>query len=168
MGVGNRGFSWRKKFNADSEKRPSFSKPMICCSDLSREAKRKHWRFQDSPVTTLFLSHWKYVSSRPDVTGVPGESQLTHASVGHSRGGLVNQVEKQAVGQVAVQDFAHAPDLICEGLGQEGSQLPDHLSNQRVDPPGDPIPKNEEPRGCLTCSEAEGVSVCVYRWWGAA
>lgn len=134
---------------------------MIRCSELLGEAKRKPWRFQGSPVTTLFLSHWKYVSSHPVVARVPGESQLTRASVGHSRGGLVNQVEKQAVGQFVVQDFAQAPDLVYEGLGQQTSQLRDHLSNQRVDPLGGPIPKNEEPRGCLTCSETEGAWVCV-------
>lgn len=151
-----------------SEKRLSFWKLMVCCSDLPREAKRKHRRFLGSPVTTQFSSHWNYVSSQPGVAGVPGKSQLIHASVEHSRGGLVSQVEEQAVSQAVVQDFAHATDLVGEGLGQEARQLLDHLPNQRVDPLGDLIPKNEEPRGCSICSGVEGVRLCVYGCWGGS
>lgn len=63
-----------------SEKLLSFSRPKVCCSDLPREAKRKHRRLPGSPITNLFLLHWKYVSSYPGVAGVPGRSQVIPAS----------------------------------------------------------------------------------------
>lgn len=49
------------------------------------------------------------------------ESLASHTSIhtdaGHSRGGLVGQVEEQAVRQVEVEGVAHAANLVGEGLG---------------------------------------------------
>lgn len=96
----------------------------------------------------------------------PGSPTLIRASVGHSRGALVEQVDEEAVGQADVEDVAHAADLVGEGLRQEALQHSDRLLKQRMDPLGDPIPRNEEPRGCLICSEVGGVRVCVCRGMG--
>ena len=88
--------------------------------------------------------------------------KLIRASAGHSRGGLVGQVKEDAVGQVEVQGVALAADLVGEGLGQEELQLPDRLSDQSEDPLGDIIPRKEEPRECMICSEVRrGASMCV-------
>lgn len=88
--------------------------------------------------------------------------KLIRASAGHSRCGLVGQVKEDAVSQGEVQSVALAADLVGEGLGQEELQLPDRLSDQCEDPLGDSIPRNEEPRECLICSEVRrGACVCT-------
>lgn len=57
----------------------------------------------------------------------PWQSPIQSPDVGHSRSRLVGQVDQDTVGQAEVQDGAHAPDFIREGLGQEALQFTDSL-----------------------------------------
>lgn len=74
----------------------------------------------------------------------PWQSPIQSPDVGHSRGGLVGQVDQDTVGQAEVQDGAQAADFIREGLGQEALQLTHSLLHHHVDPLGDLVPRNEK------------------------
>lgn len=113
---------------------------MICCSDSPR-GKRKCDRFGVVSHHSLFISLTAHLSG----AGVPGKLKLIRPRIGHSRGVLVGQVDKETVRQGEVQEVADAADLVGEGLGKEALQLRDRLSNQREDPRGDAISKNEKP-----------------------
>lgn len=80
--------------------------------------------------------------------------------MGHLRGGLIGQVDQDALGQAEVEEFAHATNLVGEGLGQEALHLRHHLSDHLEYPLGNPVASNDKVRSSFLL-KARRVQVCV-------